>query len=209
MVVGQGELSGGIIQAESYDKASDRYAISYATANSPTQLYTVEGADRSKVVRHTNERVLGIKPELLSAGEDASYTSFDGMRISARLYMPADDLGYRGPRPVVYYIHGGPQGQERPDFGWFSMPIIQFLTMNGIAVFVPNVRGSTGYGLKYTKLVERDWGGDDVKDHMHSLDLLANDSRLDTSRAGVMGRSYGGYMTLCFRPGSLTGGRPR
>ncbi|MEO5951315.1 MAG: prolyl oligopeptidase family serine peptidase, partial [Chloroflexia bacterium] len=196
IVVGQGELSGGIMQAGSYDKASDRYAVSYATANSPTQLFTVEGADRTHIVRHTNERVLGIKPEWLSAGEDASYTSFDGIRISARLYMPADDLGFSGPRPVVYYIHGGPQGQERPDFGWFSMPIIQFLTMNGIAVFVPNVRGSTGYGLHYTKLVERDWGGDDVKDHMHSLDLLAKDNRLDATRAGVMGRSYGGYMTL-------------
>lgn len=196
VVVGQGELEGGVLQAASYDKKSDRFAISFATASSPTQLYTVEGSDRSKVVRHTNERVLGIKNEWLSPGEDASYTTFDGLRVSARLYMPAEELGYTGPRPVVYYIHGGPQGQERPDFGWFSMPIIQFLTMNGIAVFVPNVRGSTGYGMKYMKLVERDWGGDDVKDHMHSLDLLSKDHRLDVSRAGVMGRSYGGYMTL-------------
>ena len=110
--------------------------------------------------------------------------------------MPAEELGYKGQRPVIYYIHGGPQGQERPDFSWFSMPIIQFLTLNGFAVFVPNVRGSTGYGLSFTKRVERDWGGKDMLDHIHSLGLLAKDERLDVTRAGVTGRSYGGYMTL-------------
>ncbi len=196
VVCGEGTLSNGELHSHHYDEASDRHVLSFSTASSPTQLYTVEGAGRKKVVEHTGERVLGIPESLLSQGEDASYTSFDGLRISARLYMPADELGFEGKRPVVYYIHGGPQGQERPDFSWFSMPIIQFLTLNGFAVFVPNVRGSTGYGLSFTKRVERDWGGKDVLDHMHSLDILAKDERLDTTRAGVMGRSYGGYMTL-------------
>jgi dipeptidyl aminopeptidase/acylaminoacyl peptidase len=112
------------------------------------------------------------------------------------LYRPAEELGFSGPRPLVYYVHGGPQGQERPDFAWFSMPLIQFLTLNGFSVFVPNVRGSTGYGLSYTKQVDRDWGGKDRLDHIQALKILANDSRLDVSRAGVVGRSYGGYMTL-------------
>ena len=68
----------------------------------------------------------------------------DGLRVSARLYLPSPELGYEGPRPLVYYIHGGPQGQERPNFAWFSMPLIQILALEGFAVFVPNVRGSTG-----------------------------------------------------------------
>jgi dipeptidyl aminopeptidase/acylaminoacyl peptidase len=77
------------------------------------------------------------------------------------------------------------------------MPLIQFLTLNGFAVFVPNVRGSTGYGLRYTKLVDHDWGGDDRLDHVHVMTkVLPQDSRLDASRAGVVGRSYGGFMTL-------------
>jgi dipeptidyl aminopeptidase/acylaminoacyl peptidase len=96
----------------------------------------------------------------------------------------------------VYYIHGGPQGQERPDFSWFSMPLIQFLTLSGFAVFVPNVRGSTGYGQSYMKQVDRDWGGQDRLDHVHAMKMLAGDKRIDASRAGVTGRSYGGYMTL-------------
>jgi dipeptidyl aminopeptidase/acylaminoacyl peptidase len=68
--------------------------------------------------------------------------------------------------------------------------------LNGFAVFVPNVRGSTGYGLNYTKQVDRDWGGQDRLDHVFAMELLAKDARVDTKRAGVVGRSYGGYMTL-------------
>ena len=97
---------------------------------------------------------------------------------------------------MVFYVHGGPQGQERPDFSWFSMPLIQFLTLNGFAVFVPNARGSTGYGLSYMKHVDHDWGGQDRLDHVHAMHLLSQDGRVDTSRAAVIGRSYGGYMTL-------------
>ena len=196
VICGQGELTNGVLEAASYDKEADRYALAFSTATSPCQIYTIEGKDRANVVAHTQERILGIPPEWLSAGEDASFTSFDGLRISARLYLPAPALGYHRQRPLVYYIHGGPQGQERPDFTWFSMPLIQFLTMNGIAVFVPNVRGSTGYGLSYTKLVDHDWGGQDRLDHIHAMKSLEPDSRVDVKRAGVIGRSYGGYMTL-------------
>ncbi len=148
------------------------------------------------MVAHTHEKVFGIPYELLSPGEDASYTSFDGLRISARLYLPSKPLGFSTPLPLVYYVHGGPQGQERPDFAWFSMPLIQYLTLNGFAVFVPNVRGSTGYGLNFTKHVDRDWGGKDMLDHDHAIKVLSQDHQLDTTRAGVVGRSYGGYMTL-------------
>jgi dipeptidyl aminopeptidase/acylaminoacyl peptidase len=58
------------------------------------------------------------------------------------------------------------------------------------------VRGSSGYGLKYMKLVDRDWGGDDVKDHLEGLKKLEKDSRIDSTKRAVVGRSYGGYMTL-------------
>ncbi len=146
---------------------------------------------------HTSERILGVDDASLSKGEDASYISHDGLRVSARLYRPSKSLGFKGARPVVYYIHGGPQGQERPDFAWFSMPLIQFLTLRGFAVFVPNVRGSTGYGLSYVKHVDRDWGGQDRLDHVHAMTkVLPKDKRLDVNRAAVVGRSYGGYMTL-------------
>jgi dipeptidyl aminopeptidase/acylaminoacyl peptidase len=197
VLCGQGTLSNGVLEAVSYDKDGDRIALSFSTATSPTQLYIIEGRERQTVKRQTNERILGIPDGWLSPGEDASFVSFDGTRVSARLYLPAEGLGFTGARPVVYYVHGGPQGQERPDYAWFSMPLIQFLTLNGFAVFVPNVRGSTGYGLSYTKQVDRDWGGKDRLDHVHAMtEVLPKDKRLDATRAGVVGRSYGGYMTL-------------
>ncbi len=189
-------LANGKMDSLEYDKAGDRYILSFSTATSPAQIYTIEGPQRERVIVHTRERVLGIAADQLSPGEDASFVSFDGMRVSARLYLPAASLGYQGPRPLVYYIHGGPQGQERPDFAWFSMPLIQYLTLNGFAVFVPNVRGSTGYGMNFAKQVDLDWGGQDRLDHVHAMQLLAKDPRVDVSRAGVVGRSYGGYMTL-------------
>lgn len=196
VLTGAGEISNGVLASVYFDEALDRFALSYSTATLPTQIYTISGKDRKKIECHTAERVLGIPTSLLSPGEDASFTSFDGTRVSARLYLPAAELGFDGKRPLVYYVHGGPQGQERPDFAWFSMPLIQFLTLNGFAVFVPNARGSTGYGLTYTKQVDRDWGGQDRLDHVHALKVLADHPRVDTARAGVVGRSYGGYMTL-------------
>lgn len=197
VLCGEGYLTDGVLESVEYDEAGDRFIIAFSTATSPTQIYSIEGPDRSTILRHTNERILGLPSEWLSHGEDASFQSYDGTRISARLYLPSPELEYGYPRPVIYYIHGGPQGQERPDFAWFSMPLIQFLTMKGFAVFVPNVRGSTGYGLSFTKQVDRDWGGKDRLDHVYAMrDFLPKDSRLDTTRAGVVGRSYGGYMTL-------------
>jgi acetyl esterase/lipase len=195
VICGQGKLSHGVLQSIRYEKSSGDYALAFSTATLPTQIYTVESKDK-QTIQHTQERILGIPERLLSTGEDASYASHDGLRISARLYMPDKDLGFEGKRPVIFYIHGGPQGQERPDFAWFSMPLIQFLTLHGFAVFVPNVRGSSGYGLEYTKRVDHDWGGKDRLDHVAAFDLLRQDDRLDLDRAGVTGRSYGGYMTL-------------
>jgi pimeloyl-ACP methyl ester carboxylesterase len=197
VICGQGNLSNGVLESARYDKETGRYALSFSTATSPTQIYTIEGETRDHITQHTNERILGIGPEVLSPGEDASFISYDDLRISARLYLPAESLGFPGPRPLVYYIHGGPQSQERPDFAWFSMPLIQFLTLHGFAVFVPNVRGSTGYGFAYMNRVVRDWGGADRLDHVHAMtEILPQDKRLDMSRAAVVGRSYGGYMTL-------------
>lgn len=191
-VVGD-ELGGGVAHGVDFDAETQRFAVSFCTSTMPTQLYVI-GDD---LERKTNERALGLDPRLLSPGEDASFDSHDGLRVSARLYLPSDELGYDGPRPLVYYVHGGPQGQERPNFAWFSMPLIQILTLEGFAVFVPNARGSTGYGLDYTKRVDRDWGGQDRLDHVHAMtQVLPRDERVDASRAGVVGRSYGGYMTL-------------
>ncbi len=197
VLCGEDDLSNGVLESLHYDADTATYALSFSTATTPTQIYTRERANQQLLRCHTRERTLGISADHLAAGEDASFTSHDGLRISARLYRPAPALGFTGPRPLVYYIHGGPQGQERPDFAWFSMPLIQFLTLNGFAVFVPNVRGSSGYGFEYMNKVTHDWGGQDRLDHVHAMtQVLPSDPGIDIKHTGVMGRSYGGFMTL-------------
>ncbi len=194
VLTGVGELSDGVVQSIQYEPASGRYALAFSSATSPVQLYTIEKG--VGVIQHTRERILGIPQALLARGEDATFVSHDGLTVAARLYLPAEGLGFAAPYPVIFYIHGGPQSQEKPDFTWFSMPLIQYFTLNGFAVFVPNVRGSSGYGMDYVKRVDRDWGGQDRLDHVAAFEHLKRDPRLDMTRVGVMGRSYGGYMTL-------------
>ena len=158
--------------------------MSFCTATSPTQLYVLPAERAEPPAQLTREQALGLPPELLSPGEDASFTSHDGLRVSARLYLPSPELGFEGPRPLVYYVHGGPQSQERPDFAWFSMPLVQILTLEGFAVFVPNARGSTGYGQDYAKRVDRDWGGADRLDHVHAMTEVLPDAQ----KAALLGR---------------------
>jgi esterase/lipase len=203
-VVGKPPVSDGVVLGiepwvfTSRKKHNSGYAFSFTKATSPSQLYLYNSrAPKLKqYVKLSSERILGIDEKYLSEGEDASYKSFDGLRISARLYLPSKGLGLKPPYPLVLYVHGGPQGQEKPDFTWFSMPLIQYLALKGFAVFVPNVRGSTGYGLKFMKMVDHDWGGKDALDQVEGLKMLEKDSRIDSSSRGVIGRSYGGYMTL-------------
>jgi pimeloyl-ACP methyl ester carboxylesterase len=196
VLVGEGGLAGGVLHGIDFDAGSGRFVAAFCTATSPTQLHVLPATDGPPETL-TRERALGVAPDVLAAGEDASFESHDGLRVSARLYLPSAELGYEGARPLVYYVHGGPQSQERPDFAWFSMPLVQILTLEGFAVFVPNARGSTGYGLDYSKRVDRDWGGLDRLDHVYAMtEVLPKDERLDVTRAGVVGRSYGGYMTL-------------
>lgn len=193
-IVGEGDLPDGTLESVHRDADTKRLVFSFSSAASPSNLYslTMDGP----LKRLTHERPVGIPTHLLSRGESYPYSSHDGLRIASRLYLPARGLGFEAPYPVVFYIHGGPQSQERPDFTWFSMPLIQYFTLNGIAVWAPNVRGSIGYGMRYMKYVDHDWGGLDRLDHVAAFELLRKDPRLDLSRAGVMGRSYGGYMTL-------------
>ena len=173
VLCGEGELKGGVLHGIAHDPTTGTFALSFCTATTPTQLFVIDGDETAS---QTRERPLGLDPALLSPGEDASFTSHDGLRVSARLYLPSPELGYDGPRPLVYYVHGGPQGQERPNFAWFSMPLIQILTLEGFAVFVPNARGSTGYGMDYMKRVDHDWGGEDRLDHVRRL--LLDDPRV-------------------------------
>jgi dipeptidyl aminopeptidase/acylaminoacyl peptidase len=117
--------------------------------------------------------------------------SFDGETVSGFLYRP-DPRRFPGKRPVIIDIHGGPEGQERPGFLGRDNYLLNVL---GTAIFLPNVRGSTGYGKRFVSLDNGPFKREDsVKDIGAFLDRLRADPALDAGRTAVTGGSYGGYM---------------
>src|SRR5690606_30589604 len=124
------------------------------------------------------------RPELIR------YPSFD-REIPAFLYRPT---GGAGKLPVLLSIHGGPEAQERPQYLYAGF--YQYLASRGIAVLAPNIRGSTGYGKSYQKLIHRDFGGDELRDLEHAAKWLQAQEWVDPARIGVFGGSFGGFATL-------------
>jgi dipeptidyl aminopeptidase/acylaminoacyl peptidase len=119
------------------------------------------------------------------------YRSTDGWEIDGFLVKP---VGWSAGKkyPLILSVHGGPAGQY--DVGWYHE--FQVYAAKGYAVFFCNPRGSTGYGQKFERGIENNWGGMDYQDVMAGVDaaVKANDW-IDTERLGVTGGSYGGYMT--------------
>ena len=124
-----------------------------------------------------------VKPELVT------FPAHDGLELSGWLYRPK---GVSGPAPYVVSFHGGPEGQERPAF----RSDYQALLAEGIGVFAPNVRGSSGFGKKFVNLDNGELRLDGVKDIKASVDYLVRTGIADSRRLGITGGSYGGYMTM-------------
>lgn len=124
-----------------------------------------------------------VKPELVK------YRAHDGLELSGWLYRPKYSAG---PAPYVLSFHGGPEGQERPAF----RSDYQALLVEGIGVFAPNVRGSSGFGKKFMNLDNGHLRFDGVKDIEASVDYLVQNGLADPRRIGITGGSYGGYMTM-------------
>ncbi|MFN0087206.1 MAG: S9 family peptidase [Blastocatellia bacterium] len=126
----------------------------------------------------------------LSAMREFRFKS-DGLDVQGWLVPPAE-LDEKRAYPVILNIHGGPHGMH----GYAFNPTVQALAAHGYAVLLINPRGSSGYGQKFADGCVNDWGGGDYRDLMTGLDeALARWPFLDKNRLGVMGGSYGGYMT--------------
>jgi dipeptidyl aminopeptidase/acylaminoacyl peptidase len=122
-----------------------------------------------------------VRPELVR------YKAQDGLELSGWLYRPA---GAKSAGPIVLSFHGGPEGQERPGFN----STYQALLGQGIAIFAPNVRGSSGFGKKFVNLDNGALRVNGVKDIQATVDYVVKAGVADPKRIGIMGGSYGGYM---------------
>ncbi|MEK6371941.1 MAG: prolyl oligopeptidase family serine peptidase [Acidobacteriota bacterium] len=167
------------------------FGFSLSSARSPSDVYSVN-LDTQKLERWTESETGGLNPARNSEPQLITLKSFDGTQISAFLYRPSAER-FPGKRPVLINIHGGPEGQSQPVFLGRNNYIINEM---GIALVYPNVRGSTGYGKSYLAMDNGLKREDSVKDIGALIDWIKSDPMLDGARIGVVGGSYGGYMTL-------------
>lgn len=186
-------LPKGVLGGYSLTDDAKRIAFSINTPTSPSDVYVLDIA-KGVSTRWTFSEIGGLNPKNFADAALIAYPSFDKENgkqrtIPAIIYRPKK----KGKRPVVINIHGGPEGQSMPNFN----PLSQFMVNElDIAVILPNVRGSTGYGKTYVKLDNGFQREDAVKDIGALLDWIKTQADLDADRVIVFGGSYGGYMSL-------------
>ena len=112
--------------------------------------------------------------------------------IPCFIYRPK---GGRAPYPAILYPHGGPEGQSRPAFAPQGMHLLALIDA-GIALIVPNIHGSTGYGRAWQTAIHKDWGGVDLRDLRAVTEWMTKQTDFDRKRLAVYGGSYGGFATL-------------
>jgi len=180
----------GVLGSASFpEKRSDMIAFSLDSPTGPRDVYSMELRTK-KTTRWTRSEVGGIDTSIFAPPELVRYPSKDGIRIPAYLYRPK---GTDGKTPVAILWHGGPEGQWRPNFS----PFVQFLlTELKVAVLLPNVRGSEGYGKAFRALDDGVLREASLADIGATLDFIDRQPSLDGTRIGVYGGSYGGYMVL-------------
>lgn len=170
--------------------------------SSKAMLFVVEGSRRprdyyhynvtsKKLIRLTNALNPEINPVDLVEAKIVRYASYDGKLIPALYYEP-HDIHKTKKMPALIWVHGGPGGQSTA----FYDSYIQFLVNHGYAVIAVNNRGSSGYGKTFFKSADHQHGAADLDDCIWAKKFLTSIGNIDEKRIGIIGGSYGGYMTL-------------
>jgi dipeptidyl aminopeptidase/acylaminoacyl peptidase len=177
-----GDIAGGI----RFSRDGRQVAISAAGAAQPTDVWVAE-VSNAKFRQLTFSPHVGIDLKSLVRPELVTFPAKDGLQLSGWLYRPKEQTG-----AYVLSFHGGPEGQERPSF----RSDYQALLSQGIGVFAPNVRGSSGFGKRFVNLDNGELRVNAVSDIKSCADYLIDHQIADAHRLGITGGSYGGYMTM-------------
>lgn len=186
-------------QVGAFSLARDaRVAFTMSAPDEPTEIYLASSSNASgsagasgQLQRVSSFNRAAVAPLALSEPEQFTFTN-EGFEIEGWLYRPAGSFDPARKYPLILSIHGGPHGM----YGYSFNMTAQILAARGYAVLLINPRGSSGYGQKFSDGCVNDWGGGDYRDLMKGVDAaLARFPFLDAARMGVMGGSYGGYMT--------------
>ncbi len=178
----------GIASGLTFSPSGNQVGFTFNGATSPADAWSFDIATLN-LTRWTEAETGGLNPESFITPAMFDYPNADGMDIPAFIYRPEG----AGPFPVIISIHGGPESQSRPGF---SSVYQYWATELGMAVVVPNVRGSSGYGKTYVSLDNGLNRKKSVEDIGALLDWIAAQPDLDASKVVVHGGSYGGYMVL-------------
>ena len=177
---------------------SGRYLAFYVnTDRSPADLYVAD-LEQGGIRKLTDNRNPAVDPAHLVDAEIVRYPSFDELKIPALLYKP-HGASKENPVPAMVWVHGGPGGQSRKGY----RPSFQHLVNHGYAILAVNNRGSSGYGKTFHHMDDRKHGDVDLKDCIWGRTYLETLDWVDGDKIGIMGGSYGGYMTvaaLAFAP---------
>lgn len=180
----------GVIAGLEWHPNNQVLGLVVSSARSPSDVYALD-AESGKVERWTRSETGGLDAEKFAEPKLIKWKSFDDREISGFLYQPP--AKFTGKRPVIVLIHGGPEGQSRPRF---LRSRNYFINEMGVALIMPNVRGSAGYGKSFLKLDNGFLREGTYKDIAALFDWIEQQDDLDAERIMVTGGSYGGHMTL-------------
>jgi dipeptidyl aminopeptidase/acylaminoacyl peptidase len=184
------KLPAGQVGGVRWHKKTGELGLNISSFSSLTDAYSLD-LKSGKLTHWAKTELNGYETKGLREPELIKWKSFDGLEISGFIYKPP--TSFKGKRPVIINIHGGPEGQSTPGPQGRNGYYINDL---GVAIIYPNVRGSSGYGKTFLALDNGYKREDSVKDIGALLDWIARQQDLDKDRILVTGGSYGGYMTL-------------
>ncbi|MFZ2897712.1 MAG: S9 family peptidase [Saprospiraceae bacterium] len=184
------EIPDGDVLAVTISPSEKLMRLTVGTSKAPGNIY-LYNFETSELKSLTNTLNPEINPEDLVAAEVVRYKSFDGLEIPAIYYKP-QNASPENKVPALVWVHGGPGGQSR--VGYFAL--IQYMVNHGYAVLAVNNRGSSGYGKTFYKMDDQNHGDKDLQDCIYGKKYLQSLDYIDPEKIGIIGGSYGGYMTM-------------
>lgn len=184
------DIDGQAIEAARFSNDETMALLTVGSSQLPTNTYSYN-IDSGKYHKLTDVLNKEINPDDLVKATVVRYKSFDGLEIPAIYYQPKQ-ANVDNKTPALVWVHGGPGGQSRQGYS----SLIQYLVNHGYAILAVNNRGSSGYGKTFFQMDDQNHGDKDLKDCIAGKDWLASQDMIDKDKIGIIGGSYGGYMTM-------------
>ena len=184
------DFDGRGISSASFSRDESMAILNVTGSNVPRNVYSYN-LETKEHHQLTDVLTEDIKADDLVSAQVIRYKSFDGLEIPAIYYQPKQ-AAKDAKVPALVWVHGGPGGQSTQAY----QPVIQYLVNHGYAILAVNNRGSSGYGKSFYKMDDQNHGDKDLKDCIAGKDWLKQQDIIDPEKIGIIGGSYGGYMTM-------------